>query len=120
MLGQYGWGVIVYRPILALAVLAVATGTAQAQGQAEPIAQSLPAGGYYTGGVYYVPSEPPVSATAQAATLVASACPLGYGVPTVYVASSPTMVRIQWVWPSGGGSAPGFPYVPAYTSQAAC
>jgi hypothetical protein len=38
----------------------------------------------------------------------------------MYVASSPTMVRIQWVWPSGGGSAPGFPYVPVYAAQAAC
>jgi hypothetical protein len=110
----------VYRLILALAVLAVATGTAQAQGQAEPIAQSLPAGGYYAGGAYYVPSEPPGSATAQAATLGAPACPSGSGVPTMYVASSPTMVRIQWVWPSGGGSAPGFPYVPVYAAQAAC
>jgi hypothetical protein len=110
----------VYRLILALAVLAGATGTAQAQGQADSAAQSLPAGGYYSGGAYYVPSESPVSATAQAATLGAPARPLGYGVPTVYVASSPTMVRIQWVWPSGGGSAPGFPYVPVYPPQAAC
>src|SRR3954469_83167 len=120
MVGQYGWGVIVYRLILVLAVLALATGTAQAQGQAEPMTQSLPAGGYYAGGAYCVPSESPGSAAAQAATLGASVCPAGSGVPTVYVASSPTMVRIQWVWPSGGGAAPGFPYVPVYASPAAC
>jgi hypothetical protein len=83
-------------------------------------AQSLPVGGYYADGAYYVPSEPPASAAAQAATPGPSACPLGYGVPTVYVASTATMVRIQWVWPSGGGAAPGFPYVPAYAPLAAC
>jgi hypothetical protein len=82
-------------------------------------AQSLPPGGYYADGAYYLPGDRPVSAAAPASQ-GQSACPLGYGVPTVYVASTPTMVRIQWVWPSGGGSAPGFPYLPVYTLPAEC
>jgi hypothetical protein len=102
------------------AVLTVAATVAVLSPTANAVAQSLPTGGYYAGGVYYLPSEPPVAAAAQAATQGPSACPLGYGVPTLYVASTPTMVRIQWVWPSGGGSAPGFPYVPVYSPQAEC
>jgi len=98
------------------AVLTVAVGLAALVPTVDVAAQGLPPGGYYAGGAYYVPSEPPAAAAAQGPF----ACPLGSAVPTVYVANTPTMVRIQWFWPSGGGSAPGFPYVPAYVPPAAC
>src|SRR5438874_11186872 len=57
-------------------------------------AQGLPPGGYYADGAYYVPYD---SAAAQAVGNRPSACPVGYGVPTVYVASTATMVRIYQV-----------------------
>lgn len=82
------------------------------------LAQGLPPGGYYADGAYYVPNDPPASA-APAAPNQASACPVGYGVPTVYIASTPTMVRIYHLSPVGG-DAPGFPYVPVYPSPAEC
>jgi hypothetical protein len=100
----------------AMAVLMVAALTHAAN----VAAQTLPPGGYYAGGVYYVPSEPPASAPAQAATPGPSPCLLGYGVPTVYVARTATAVRLYWFWPAGGESAPGFPYVPVYAPQAEC
>jgi hypothetical protein len=98
--------------VLAVAVLVAALG--------HPVngaAQSLPAGGYYADGAYYVPSDSPASA--QAATTNSPACPPGYGVPTVYIASTATMVRIQQIWPVGG-DVPGFPYVPVYGSELRC
>ena len=84
---------------------------------AHSAAQDLPPAGYLSGGAYYVPNDPP--AAAQAAATSAAICPVGYGLPTVYVASTTTMVRIYQFWPVGG-DAPGFPYVPVYASQARC
>ena len=78
--------------------------------------QGLPPGGYYADGAYYVPYD---SAAAQAVGNRPSACPVGYGVPTVYVASTATMVRIYQVG-LVGSDVPGFPYVPVYASQAEC
>jgi hypothetical protein len=78
-------------------------------------AQGLPPGGYYADGAYYVPA----SDAAPAALGMSSACPPGYSYPTVYVAQTATMVRIQQV-SLVGGDAPGFPYVPVYASQAPC
>jgi hypothetical protein len=75
-------------------------------------------GGYYADGAYYVPGVPPASPSAEAASATLSGCPVGYGLPTLYVARTATMVRLQWVWP--GGDAPGFPYEPVYASQAQC
>jgi hypothetical protein len=83
------------------------------------VAQGLPPGGYYADGAYYVPADPPASAVVPAVPNWGSACPTGYGIPTMYVASTPTMVRIYHVWPVGG-DAPGFPYVPVYPSQLEC
>ncbi len=100
--------------------LTVAVLVAALSHPANPAAQGLPVGGYYADGAYYVPNDPPASVAAQAATDRPSTCPVGYGVPTVYVASTATMVRIYYYWPAGGGDAPGFPYVPVYASVAAC
>ena len=83
-------------------------------------AQGLPVGGYYADGAYYVPNDPSASAAAEGATTRPSACPLSSGVPTVYVASTATMIRIYQFWPAGGADAPGFPYVPVYTPPAEC
>ena len=102
------------RVVLAAAVFVAALGQA-----ASAAAQGLPPGGYYAGGAYYVPNEPPASAAAPAATDRPSACPLGYDLPTMYVAITPTMIRIYQFWPIGG-DAPGFPYVPVYASQPQC
>lgn len=82
-------------------------------------AQSLPPGGYYADGAYYVSSEAPGSTAAAAPAVRSPACPAGYGVPTLYVASTATMIRIQQVWPVGG-DAPGFPYVPVQGSELRC
>jgi hypothetical protein len=102
------------------AVMTVAVSVAVLTHAANVAAQSLPPGGYYAGGAYYVPSEPPASATVPAATPSLSTCLLSSGVPTVYVASTATVVRLYWFWPAGGAAAPGFPYVPLYGSQADC
>jgi len=102
------------------AVLTGAVLVAALNPAANAVAQSLPPGGYYDGGAYYVPSEPPASAGAPATTPGPSTCQLGSGVPTVYVASTANAVRIYQFWPAGGGSAPGFPYLPVYAPQAAC
>jgi hypothetical protein len=85
---------------------------------ATSMAQGLPAGGYHADGAYYVPDELP--GAAPATTDRPAACPPGYGVPTVYVASTATMVRIYQYWPAGGGDAPGFPYVPVYPPTIEC
>jgi hypothetical protein len=82
-------------------------------------AQELPQGGYYADGAYYLPEASAPAAAATAAPATTSACPVGSGLPIMYVAQTATMVRIQWVW-SVGGDAPGFPYVPVYSSQAQC
>jgi len=82
-------------------------------------AQGLPPGGYYADGAYYVPSDSPAAAAAQAAPYPPPACPPGYGVPTLYVARTATAVLIQQIWPVGG-DAPGFPYVPVYGSELRC
>jgi hypothetical protein len=102
------------RFLLTVALLATALGQ-----PANSAAQALPPGGYYADGAYYVPSDPPASASMPPATNQSPTCPPGYGVPTLYVASTATMVRIQQVWPVGG-DAPGFPYVPVYGSELRC
>ena len=102
------------------AVLTVAVSLAALNHAATVAAQSLPPGGYYAGGAYYVPGEPPASATAQAATPGPSTCLLGYSVPILYVASTATAIRIQWFSPASGEAAPGFPYVPVYAPQPQC
>jgi hypothetical protein len=81
-------------------------------------AQSLPLDGYYAGGAYYVPSEPPASAAAQAGPPSRSTCLWGYGVLIVCVTSTVTAVQIYWFWPAGGESAPSFAYVPVYAPPA--
>jgi hypothetical protein len=86
---------------------------------AHGLAQGLPPGGYYADGAYYVPTDPPASAAAPAAPPPPAACPVGSGVPSVYVAHTATMVRIYYFWPIGG-DAPGFPYVPVYAAPAEC
>ena len=45
--------------------------------------------------------------------------PPGYGYPTVYVAYTAAMVRIQQIL-LVGSDAPGFPYVPISASQVRC
>jgi hypothetical protein len=102
------------RVVLAVTMLAVALSH-----PATSTAQWLPPGGYYANGAYYVPSDLSASISAQGAANGLPACPPGYGVPTVYVASTATMMRIQQVWPVGG-DAPGFPYVPVYGSAVRC
>lgn len=102
------------KAVLGISVLVVALGPTASVG-----AQELPPGGYYANGAYYVPDASPAAAAAAAAPNDPSACPVGYGVPTVYVATSPTMIRIRQIWPVNE-AAPGFPYVPVYASQARC
>lgn len=102
---------------LSLTVVALAVALSHA---ATVAAQSLPAGGYYADGAYYLPSAPPAAAPGQVAPDNALACPLGYGVPTLYVASTATTVRIRSYWPASGDSPPGYPYLPVYPAPAAC
>jgi hypothetical protein len=104
----------VQRFVLAVVALVAALGQ-----PAPSAAQGLPTGGYYADGAYYVPSDSPAAASAPVAPSTPPACPPGYGVPTMYVATTATMVRIQWVG-LVGGDAPGFPYVPVYGSELRC
>jgi hypothetical protein len=88
-------------------------------GPATSMAQELAPGGYYADGAYYVPNAPAASTAMTLVPSTSSACPPGYGYPTLYVAQTATMVRIQQV-SLVGGDAPGFPYLPVYASQAPC
>jgi hypothetical protein len=80
-------------------------------------AQTLPPGGYYADGAYYVSSDP--SITPSGPVSASPPCPPGYGVPTLYVARTATAVLIRWAAPTWD-AAPGFPYVPVYGSEGRC
>jgi hypothetical protein len=92
-------------------------------------AQTLPPGGVYADGAYYVPGDP---AAFTAASLWPAwpnpQSPCWQGdylvrgwVPSVYVAFGATYARIAQVWPAnGGGTHMGFPYLPVYPYGPGC
>jgi hypothetical protein len=98
---------------------------ASVAGAGSGAAQTLPPGGVYADGAYYVPGDP---AAFAAPTWPNPRSPCWSGdylvrgiVPSVYVAYSATFVRIAQVWPAnGGGTHLGFPYLPVYPYGPGC